>query len=229
MGTEQRRQREREARQEVILDAAERVIAERGLWATTMEDVAAAAELSKGTLYLYFANKDALCAALAARTMSLFHPHLFRAIAAESVGLEKLRVALRTMAKFFLGHPHVFRMAVSWILAGVQSTDSPEFDAYRKHVSTTLAHAMAAVELGRRDGSIREDADPQLTAISLWTGLLGTLLGAIQSADLSHRMSLTIDPEPLVENYVRNVLRGLEGSASGAKNASRETPLPPRS
>lgn len=229
MGKEERRQREREARQEVILDAAERVIAERGLWATTMEDVAAAAELSKGTLYLYFANKDALCAALAARTMSLFHPHLFRAIDAETVGLEKLRVALLTMARFFIGHPHVFRMALSWNLAGIQSTESAEFDNYRRHVAATLAQALAAIDLGRRDGSMRADTNPQLTVISLWTGLLGTVLGAIQRDDLSQRMSLTVDPEQLVEHYVTTMLRGLQGTAPPSNDVTRETHPPARS
>lgn len=47
-----------------LLDAAERLFAERGLDATTVADVAAAAGVSKGSFYVYFSSKDALLEAL---------------------------------------------------------------------------------------------------------------------------------------------------------------------
>lgn len=225
MSIGQRRQREREARQTMILDAAERVIAQRGLWATTMEDVAAAAELSKGTLYLYFANKDSLCAALAARTMALAHPPLYRAMEAQTIGIEKLRVGLRAMGSFLAAHPHIVRMAMSWMLAGVQATDSDEFAAYRQHVATTMRHALAAIEIGRKDGSIRADVDPQLTAVFLWTSLLGTLIATVQREDLAHRIPFTLESDGLLDFYVDNVLRGLQGTAPGTEiPETQETP-----
>ena len=60
-----RRERERTARREAILDAAEELVVSDGYHGLRMDAVAEAVELSKGTLYLYFANKDALCAAVA--------------------------------------------------------------------------------------------------------------------------------------------------------------------
>lgn len=50
-----------------LLQAATRVFAERGLHATRVDDIVAAARTSHGTFYLYFANKEELFAALAAR------------------------------------------------------------------------------------------------------------------------------------------------------------------
>lgn len=50
-----------------ILDAALAAFGEKGFHAATIADVAAAAGLGKGTLYLYFRNKDALAEALVAR------------------------------------------------------------------------------------------------------------------------------------------------------------------
>lgn len=47
-----------------ILAAASQVFAERGFDAARMDEVAAAASLSKATLYLYFKNKEALISAL---------------------------------------------------------------------------------------------------------------------------------------------------------------------
>jgi AcrR family transcriptional regulator len=51
---------EPEARRQAILDAALSVFAERGFEAARLDDVAARAGVAKGTLYLYFRDKEAL-------------------------------------------------------------------------------------------------------------------------------------------------------------------------
>ena len=52
--------RRKEARPEEIIDAALELFVERGFAAARLEDVAARAGVSKGTLYLYFKNKEEL-------------------------------------------------------------------------------------------------------------------------------------------------------------------------
>ncbi|MCW9012437.1 MAG: TetR/AcrR family transcriptional regulator [Gammaproteobacteria bacterium] len=52
--------RRKEARPEEILDAALALFTEKGFSATRMVDVAKKAGISKGTLYLYFDNKEAI-------------------------------------------------------------------------------------------------------------------------------------------------------------------------
>ncbi len=54
------RRRRKEARPEEILSAALESFAARGFAATRIEDVAARAGISKGTLYLYFDGKEEL-------------------------------------------------------------------------------------------------------------------------------------------------------------------------
>jgi len=54
-------------RREQILDAAQQVLLRRGPAAATMADVADAASVAKGTVYLYFASKTELLAGLRAR------------------------------------------------------------------------------------------------------------------------------------------------------------------
>src|ERR1700753_80205 len=55
-----RRARRKEARPGEIVEAALRLFADSGLAATKLEDVAAAAGISKGTIYLYFPTKEDL-------------------------------------------------------------------------------------------------------------------------------------------------------------------------
>jgi TetR/AcrR family transcriptional regulator, transcriptional repressor for nem operon len=61
-----------DVRREQILDAAARVLVDRGLAAATMADVAEAASVAKGTVYLYFESKAELLAGLRARYFESF-------------------------------------------------------------------------------------------------------------------------------------------------------------
>ena len=56
--------RRKDARPGEILDAALALFVERGFTATRLDDVARKAEISKGTLYLYFKSKEALFRAM---------------------------------------------------------------------------------------------------------------------------------------------------------------------
>jgi AcrR family transcriptional regulator len=60
MSITERRAREKEYRRQTILAAAEKLFARDGYHTTTLDRVAEEAELSKGTIYLYFRNKEDL-------------------------------------------------------------------------------------------------------------------------------------------------------------------------
>ncbi|MFH0994773.1 MAG: TetR/AcrR family transcriptional regulator [Pseudomonadota bacterium] len=69
MGIHERKEREKERRRQQIMVAAKRVFSLSGFSKSTMEDIAKEAELSPGTIYLYFKNKDELYASLSVRIL----------------------------------------------------------------------------------------------------------------------------------------------------------------
>ena len=69
MGIQERKEREKERRRQQIMVAAKRVFSNKGFNKATMEDIAQEAELSPGTLYLYFKNKEELYASLSLRIL----------------------------------------------------------------------------------------------------------------------------------------------------------------
>ncbi len=82
-GPEQSTHRRREApevRRSQILDAAEQTLAARGLAATTVDDVAVAAGIAKGTVYLHFESKLDLISALRTRHVERFRDCLASAL-----------------------------------------------------------------------------------------------------------------------------------------------------
>ena len=73
MGIQERKEREKERRRQQIIVAAKRVFSGKGFNKATMEDIAKEAELSPGTLYLYFKNKEELYASLSLRILQYLH------------------------------------------------------------------------------------------------------------------------------------------------------------
>ena len=69
MGIKERKERERGRRRQQIMVAAKRVFSKKSFNKATMEDIAKEAELSPGTIYLYFKNKEELFASLSLRIL----------------------------------------------------------------------------------------------------------------------------------------------------------------
>jgi AcrR family transcriptional regulator len=69
MGIKERKEREKERRRQQIIVAAKKIISAKGFNKATMEDIAKEAEISPGTIYIYFKNKDELHASLSIRIL----------------------------------------------------------------------------------------------------------------------------------------------------------------
>ncbi len=80
MGIKERREKEKKYRKQTILESAKRLFFKQGFSATTMNQIAEASELSKGTLYLYFQNKEELYISLLVEGMEILNNNLSRAI-----------------------------------------------------------------------------------------------------------------------------------------------------
>ena len=61
------REKEREARRELILSAARKLFAEKDFRSVTVREIAKAVEVSPGTIYRYYASKEELINALYVR------------------------------------------------------------------------------------------------------------------------------------------------------------------
>lgn len=81
----------REFRVREILDAACRVVARHGFQGATVERVAEEANIAKGTIYLYFQNKDGLFTAAVEQGMQNFTSQLRAQVAEALTPIEKLQ------------------------------------------------------------------------------------------------------------------------------------------
>ncbi|MEX0602282.1 MAG: helix-turn-helix domain-containing protein, partial [Bacteroidota bacterium] len=110
MGIPERKEREKELRREEILKAAQAIFFEKGLQNATMEEIAEAAELSKGTLYLYYSSKEDLYLAVMIRGMEILYEMFAKSVSNAPTPLHAIKALGETYLEFFNTHRMFFRM-----------------------------------------------------------------------------------------------------------------------
>ncbi|MEM9196019.1 MAG: TetR/AcrR family transcriptional regulator [Myxococcota bacterium] len=209
MGVAERRERERAERRAAILQAAGRVLDADGFDGMTMDTVASAAELSKGTLYLYFRSREALIAAIGEQRLRGMAESLRRRLPEAINGLDGVRIILETYANHF-SRSHC-RFALGWISSNAADDDSlPSFVAYRERLGTIVAMVIATIERGRRDETIRSEVDPKMAAMLLWGEFLGVAIVNLNRHRMRTRLpQYSFDVNGLFSAHVEGVLRKL--------------------
>ncbi len=197
------RTRRKDARPGEIVAAALASFAERGFAATRLEDVAAAAGISKGTIYLYFPTKE----------------DLFRAVVRHAV-LPNVEAAETDIAAFTGSSADILRMMAQRFLRLLDTdltampklvlAESGNFPALAQfYADTVLRRAFRLIEgvltRGIERGEFRE-VDVHNT-LPLFAGPF--LLLALWKHSLGRHTDLRFDPRAVAEAHIEMLLRGL--------------------
>jgi AcrR family transcriptional regulator len=103
------KQREKEARKDLIINAAERVFATKPVDKATMREIASEAGMATSSIYRFFSNQEAILVAAAVRTQGIFNEILDRLID-EKKPEESLRNLLNKYIDFISDNDTYFRM-----------------------------------------------------------------------------------------------------------------------
>ena len=146
MGIQERKEREKERRRQQIMVAAKRVFTKKGFTKSTMEDIASEAELSPGTLYLYFKNKDELYASLSLRVLQYLNIRLAQLDTQPSISAHDAITALKqAMLDVFEFDPlvliNMFHLQSSETLKNL----SPDLLENIQHLSDTSIASMTSI------------------------------------------------------------------------------------
>ena len=100
-----KRKRRKEARPAELVEAARLTFLDKGFAATRIEDIAARAGVSKGTVYLYFDAKEALFEAVVRETVVPVIEQVIRAIEADETtpAFDQLTLIARVMYREMVG------------------------------------------------------------------------------------------------------------------------------
>src|SRR5262252_3251057 len=101
--------RQREERERLILEAAEELLAEKGYHEMSIDEIAARVGVSKGTVYLHFPSKEELVLAFLGRGMRRFIEEATAALNASASPTARLRSLMELFySGVFMGRAHLF-------------------------------------------------------------------------------------------------------------------------
>ncbi len=179
-----------------LCDAAERMFAEHGAEAVTIRQLAAAVGVSPMTPYRYFADKDAILAAVRARAFDRHAQALERAHA-ESPPEARAGALAEAYIRFALENPEAYKLMFD--IRQRNEGDYPDLvragERSRRTMSLQLDDEIAA---GRLTG------DPVFIAHIYWAGLHGALM-----LHFAGKLYEGLDVRDLIVALVATLDRGL--------------------
>lgn len=171
MGVVERRERERQARKETVLDAARELLLEKGLRATTTKVIAERCELSEATLFFYFKNKDEIVLSLLFESIEFWKNGLAKLADSKADNSKKLDQIWRLFEKVNDEHPEYIVISAYLAQPNTLAGVSPEIKEQVARLSgenfQLLADLLEEVT-GRSDGWYLADA--------LWSAFLGLVV-----------------------------------------------------
>ena len=209
MSTAERRAREKAQRRQEILNAARQEFFERGFHSPTVDDVAARAEVSKGTIYLYYESKEGILAHLLLEGLNLLVKEMEAVCNPEqSSGAD---CTLQELANAYLGfcqsNPSYFRLIMAFDRGRFEESISHELHQQVMNKSLHGLDLLArTIEQGKASGLFHVE-DPWQAAGSVWAALNGVLV--LMGHPLRQQL-LRNDLESMFEATLDLVLRGLK-------------------
>lgn len=197
MGIKERKKREYEDRKASILKAAEKVFFEKGLDAATIEDIAAEAELAKGTIYRYFKDKEELILTITLKAARIFNSIGDKEIAACRSTWEKMAAAIKSYLIFYHDYPDYFFLFFSWDNIKIDFNSAPAGSIRAEYLKATEAMQLAflkIIEKGIEEGTIRQIDNPQKTLFIFMNTLFGYFRTLVTRKELiEKRFGYTFD------------------------------------
>jgi len=117
LSSQERREKERESRRSAILKAARKLFFDRGFKDVTVDNIAAKAEVSKGSVYLYFKSKEEIYTQILINdSIATFEDFKNKFSAREAAAAELLMEFADNYINYFLNENELFRILMTFML-----------------------------------------------------------------------------------------------------------------
>ena len=214
MGITERKEREKEQKRALILEATEELILEKGLDHLNMDEVAEKAEVSKGSLYLYFNNKTDLVLGICHKASNMLNEATAKVLTSDKPGLEMVYQIGVNYLNFASEHPEFF--SAMRFLENYKDTEQAKKSEYLQMCSQNRQEGfrvmVRAIQIGMQDGSINSSYNAEELALLLWA----TSHGVVNMAYMHHNSNhfkllehLGTDLESMFTGYMKLIGCGI--------------------
>jgi len=207
MGIKERREKEKEHRKQTILESAKYLFFKQGFSATTMNQIAEAAELSKGTLYIYFHNKEELYISLLVEGMEILNNTFARSIEGITGWEEKFLALGWAYYQYSVDYSEFFQISFQFQHGELTATISDElYQQCFQEGLNSLNFLAQCLEEGMDVGEIDPHAPMEL-AVVMWGSLTGLILLHMAR---DHRKFMPVPLKTLVGRLLKINIAGLK-------------------
>lgn len=162
-----------------IASAASMLFTEKGITATSMDDIAKAAGYSKATLYVYFENKEEIVGFLVLDSMKKLYGYIAAALEQQEATKTRYDLICNGLVKYQEEFPFYFKMVLDKINIDFESRDylPEEKETYQvgEEINEKLRDFLIS---GMEKGDLRNNLKIMPTIFNFW----GMLSGLIQLA-----------------------------------------------
>ena len=174
-----RKKEPRSVHRENIVSAASVLFMERGIAATSMDDIAKAAGYSKATLYVYFKNKEEIVGILVLNSMKKLYDYISSALIQHETTKARYDFICCGLVQYQEEFPFYFKMVLDKINIDFESKEylPEERETYQigEEINEKIKNFLLS---GMEKGDLRNDLDIMPAIFNFW----GMLSGIIQLA-----------------------------------------------
>ena len=174
-----RKKEPRSVHRENIVSAASTLFMERGIAATSMDDIAKAAGYSKATLYVYFENKEEIVGILVLNSMKKLYDYISSALIQHETTKARYDFICRGLVQYQEEFPFYFKMVLDKINIDFEGKDYLPEERETYQIGEEINEKIKTFLLsGMEKGDLRNDLDIMPAIFNFW----GMLSGIIQLA-----------------------------------------------
>jgi AcrR family transcriptional regulator len=193
-----RKEQEKENRKHDILEIAAKIFSEKGFHNTTMDDIAERVGLAKGTIYLYYENKENLFFSILMNKARALHDRLESAINEEPEFYPCFKRFVESFLMFFHENEDFMR-----IIQSDKGRISPEkhyefHDYSQQELISLFGLHQKLIELGQKQNILRKGK-----TIALAKTLMGTLYAySFHHVFMGVESSITQDADQIADLFI---------------------------
>lgn len=210
-----RKEKEKLARREAIIDAALHVIENSGFESATMDEIAEEAELGKGTLYLHFNSKVSIYLAICERGSRQLNQSMSKVLTKDIKGIKMVEEIGLAYLDFIQKNP-IYFVAFSYyenIIDEGSQTESDEAQQCETNAQEAMTIIVRAIQIGMQDNTIKDIYDPKELGLIIWGASKGVMHIAFLKEKKNHMRVLDeveFSFESLVKGFIQLIGTGMK-------------------
>lgn len=219
MGLADRRKREKEQRRNAILNASRKLFFEKGFRHVTVENIARKAELSKGSVYLYFSSKEEIYTQILLSDIDKFNKKSSQIFQNGKSAAELVMDFACIYVDFFLNDRELFRIMMTFMLHTEELNLTEDVNQHIIEVTNNTAQVIETIlQQGIDRGEFPRDINLRQSRNALWgllNGITSLHLFTGREANKEERIRSTI------QGSLNIFIKGLKTHRNGEEIISR--------